>query len=250
MDYRKKYLNRTGFKSGSGILASAPWYRGTTGPSQILKAPRGYTGMQEILAGGALGTGASKFLEDEDKENLPVETEETKLPKKEPPEDPDLLPEIAAELINKELEDKAEHKFQYMANKEGGQTIGNREVILKLDKEIFNKYVKELSNIKTFEKHEKEFPNTYVKFFKRGDLPEYRITKVGQLGEEIVPELIEDSIYNIKVKDFNSKKAIKHSKIFDSDVYPDYTEWPEYWKNKKATGGLIDKPLPGGSRYI
>ena len=114
----------------------------------------------------------------------------------------------------------------------------------------FNKYVKELSNIKTFEKHEKEFPNTYVKFFKRGDLPEYRITKVGQLGEEIVPELIEDSIYNIKVKDFNSKKAIKHSKIFDSDVYPDYTEWPEYWKNKKATGGLIDKPLPGGSRYI
>ena len=62
MDYGKKYLNRTGFKSGSGILASAPWYRGTTGPSQILKAPRGYTGMQEILAGGALGAGASKFI--------------------------------------------------------------------------------------------------------------------------------------------------------------------------------------------
>ena len=100
MDYRKKYLNRTGFKSGSGILASAPWYRGTTGPSQILKAPRGYTGMQEILAGGILGTGASKFLEDEDKENLPVETEETKLPKKEPPEDkdPDIALEIATEL--------------------------------------------------------------------------------------------------------------------------------------------------------
>ena len=172
--------------------------------------------------------------------NPPSPIEETKLPKKEPPEDPDLLPEIAAELMNKEVEDKAEHKFQYMANKEGGQTIGNREVILKLDKEIFNKYVKELSNIKTFEKHEKEFPNTYVKFFKRGDLPEYRITKVGQLGEEIVPELIEDSIYNIKVKDFNSKKAIKHSKIFDSDVYP----------IKKAMCGIIDKPLTGNSRYI
>ena len=110
MDYRKKYLNRTGFKSGSGILASAPWYRGTTGPSQILKAPRGYTGMQEILAGGILGTGASKFLKDEDKENLPVETEETKLPKKEPPEDPDLLPELAKqtaeEVIRKEIKEK------------------------------------------------------------------------------------------------------------------------------------------------
>ena len=110
MDYRKKYLNRTGFKSGSGILASAPWYRGTTGPSQILKAPRGYTGMQEILAGGILGTGASKFLEDEDKENLPVETVETKLPKKEPPEDPDILPELAKqtaeEVIRKETKEK------------------------------------------------------------------------------------------------------------------------------------------------
>ena len=111
MDYRKKYLNRTGFKSGSGILASAPWYRGTTGPSQILKAPRGYTGMQEILAGGILGTGASKFLEDEDKENLPVETEETKLPKKEPPEgEPDLLPELtkstAEEVIRKQIKEK------------------------------------------------------------------------------------------------------------------------------------------------
>jgi len=64
------------------------------------------------------------------------------------------FPDFIPELINKELEDKAEHKFQYMANKEGGQTIGNREIILKLDKEIFNKYVKKLSNIKTFEKHE------------------------------------------------------------------------------------------------
>ena len=238
MDYGKKYLNRTGFKSGSGILASAPWYRGTTGPSQILKAPRGYTGMQEILAGGILGTGASKFLEDEDKENLPVETEETKLPKKEPPEDPDLLPEIATELINKELEDKAEHKFQYMANKEADQTIGNREIILKLDEEIFNKYVKKLNkNVKTFEKYEKKFPNTYVKFFKRGDLPEYKITKVGQLGEHIDTE---ENMYNIKVNDFGSKKAIKHSKIFDSDIYP----------IEKVHGGLIDKPLTGGSRYI
>ena len=253
MDYRKKYLNRTGFQRAG--LATLPYLsRGWSQPG-VYKAPRGFTGMQEILAGGILGTGASKFLEDKKRgigdNNPPSPIEEEKPPKKEPPEDPDLLPEIATELINKELEDKAEHKFQYMANKEGGQTIGNREIILKLDKEIFNKYVKKLSNIKTFEKHEKEFPNTYVKFFKRGDLPEYKITKVGQLGEEIVPELIDDSIYNIKIKDFNSKKAIKHSKIFDSDIYPDYTDkHHEYWKNKKAHGGLINKPLPGGSRYI
>ena len=105
----KQYINRTGFQR-AGIVGSNPLLRGTTGPNQILKAPRGYTGMQEILAGGALGVGASKFLEDEDKENLPVETEETKLPKKEPPEDPDILPELtkhtAEEVIRKEIEDK------------------------------------------------------------------------------------------------------------------------------------------------
>ena len=181
--------------------------------------------------------GIASMFEGKDDDNLPKKIDEEKTPQEEPPEDPDLLPEIATELINKELEDKAEHKFQYMANKEGGQTIGNKEIIVKLDKEIFNKYVKKLSNIKTFEKHEKEFPNTYVKFFKREDLPEYKITKVGQLGEEIDTE---ENIYNIKVKNFNSKKAIKHSKTFDSDVYP----------IEKALGGLIDKPLTGRSRDI
>ena len=57
----KEYINRTGFQR-AGIVGSNPLLRGTTGPNQILKAPRGYTGMQEILAGGALGAGASKFI--------------------------------------------------------------------------------------------------------------------------------------------------------------------------------------------
>ena len=108
MDYRKKYLNRTGFQRAG--LATLPYLsRGWSQPG-VYKAPRGFTGMQEILAGGILGTGASKFLKDEDKENLPVETEETKLPKKEPPEDPDLLPELtkqtAEEVIRKEIKEK------------------------------------------------------------------------------------------------------------------------------------------------
>ena len=108
MDYSKKYLNRTGFQRAG--LATLPYLsRGWSQPG-VYKAPRGFTGMQEILAGGILGTGASKFLEDEDKENLPVETEETKLSKKEPPEDPDLLPELtkqtAEEVIRKEIKEK------------------------------------------------------------------------------------------------------------------------------------------------
>ena len=252
----KQYLNRTGFqRAGLATLSSAPWYRGVSQPG-VLKAPRGFTGMQDVLKyeAPAAGTGIALALRQKDRDKpVTTETEEPTPPEQKPPEDkgPDILSELATGEIlkesgdkikkaNNDLENKATYKFQYMANKEGDQTIGNREIILKLDKEIFNKYVKKLSNIKTFEKHEKEFPNTYVRFFKRGDLPEYRITKVGQLGEEIVPEVIEDSIYNIKVKDFNSKKAIKHSKTFDSDVYP----------IEKAMGGIIDKPLTGNSRYI
>ena len=56
----KKYLNRTGFKSGSGILASYPLFRGRSGADN-LKAWRGQE-MLETLAGGILGAGASKFI--------------------------------------------------------------------------------------------------------------------------------------------------------------------------------------------
>ena len=41
---------RVGFSRAGMVAASNPLLRGTTGPSQVLKAPRGYTGMQAILA--------------------------------------------------------------------------------------------------------------------------------------------------------------------------------------------------------
>ena len=229
------YLNRTGFQDGTTM--------------DLKYINPGFDKSEGIVSGmggfpivPVTGIGAVLALRQKDKDKrVTTETEEPKLPEQKPPEGPDIVSEIAAEVaikkVNDDLENKATYKFQYMANKEADQTIGNKEIILKLDKEIFNKYVKKLSNVKTFEKHEKKFPDTYVKFFKRGDLPEYRITKVGQLGEDIDTE---ENIWNIKVKDFSSKKAIKHSKTFDSDVYP----------IEKAYGGLIDKPLMGGSRYI
>jgi len=92
---------RIGFRSAGSVPYLS---RGWSQPG-VYKAPRGYTGMEEILGGGILGIGASKFLEDEDKENLPVETEETKLPQQEPPEDKgsDIVPEIVAEEIIKKF---------------------------------------------------------------------------------------------------------------------------------------------------
>ena len=83
--FRKKFNKGT-------ALASYPPFRGRSGADN-LKAWRGQE-MLETLAGGALGARAFKFLEDEDQENLPKKIDEEKTPKKEPPEDPDLLPEI------------------------------------------------------------------------------------------------------------------------------------------------------------
>ena len=43
-------LQRKGFSKAGMAMASNPLLRGTTGPSQVLKAPRGYEGMKAILA--------------------------------------------------------------------------------------------------------------------------------------------------------------------------------------------------------
>jgi hypothetical protein len=200
----------------------------------------------EAPVGAGIGLALANFLKDKNKENLPEKTDEEKTPQEEPPEDPNLLPELtkqtAEEVIRKEikkLEDKAFAKFQYMANKEGGQTIGNREILLDLNEELFNKYVKDITKFKNFKEFDKKFPNQTIKLFKRADQKEYQITKVGEVGKDFFPVFGEDP-YKIEVKDFNSKKAIKHSKTFDSDVYP----------IEKAMGGIIDKPLTGNSRYI
>ena len=80
MDYAKKYLNRTGFQR-AGLATLPRTKRVKPGYDQEFTLQKGVsaapikqsTVLQEILGGGILGIGASKFLEDEDKENLPVE---------------------------------------------------------------------------------------------------------------------------------------------------------------------------------
>ena len=174
--------------------------------------------------------GIASMFEGKDDDNLPKKTNEKKPPQEEPPKDSNLLPEIISEILNKKLEDKAEYKFQYMANKEGGQTLGNREIIVNLDEDLFNKYLKDKTTFKNFKEYEEKNPNNSIKLFKRADQKEYQVTDVGQIGEDIsfTPEM-QDNPYRIQVKNFNSKKAIKQAKTFDSDVF-----------SSKADGGLVE----------
>ena len=285
----KQYINRTGFQR-AGIVGSNPLLRGTTGPSQILKAPRGYTGMQEILAGGALGAGASKFLEDEDKENLPVETEETKLPKKEPPEDPDILPELAKqtaeEVIRKEIKEKNkittwEDHFPTIeeatkAAKDVGETLREFEegVIQKKinfkklgkDFEVYfgKKLVAELRDVTNLRKETNDQyknMNAYnLVFLESGGVIDDLVASFDGMAhaKERTKNVIADSLLD-KTKSeggWSSLRKIFQEMEYDKKGQP-LTEWEieerelaERDKNKKARGGLIDKPLTGGSRYI
>ena len=234
----KQYINRTGFQR-AGIVGSNPLLRGTTGPNQILKAPRGYTGMQEILAGGALGAGASKFLKDEDKENLPVETEETKLPKKEPPEgEPDLLPELtkqtAEEVIRKEIKEK-EKSSEYP------NVLPEELTLEKVRSHVKFKQSKFRNTIDVFYKGKK-----YAEIEKRSDRPKFRGLFDYDLkfpsgyfledGEEVFET--QDAEHGLK----DAKEIMVNSIL--SDLISDFK------RNKKSMGGMIDSPLPGRSRYI
>ena len=66
---------------------------------------------QKLIAILMPAQGIASLFKGKDDDNLPVETEETKLPKKEPPEgEPDLLPELSKqtveEVIRKEIKEK------------------------------------------------------------------------------------------------------------------------------------------------
>ena len=107
------YLNRIGFqRAGLATLSSAPWYRGVSQPG-VLKAPRGFTGMQDVLKyeAPAAGTGIALALRQKDRDKpVTTETEEPKLPEQKPPEGPDvgadLVAEAAIHTTKKLLEDK------------------------------------------------------------------------------------------------------------------------------------------------
>ena len=74
---------RVGFSRAGMVAASNPLFRGTTGPSQVLKAPRGYTGMQAILALENLPE-PSFLKKDESKKDIVERVEKVEKDRKEP----------------------------------------------------------------------------------------------------------------------------------------------------------------------
>jgi len=112
-------------------------------------------------------------------------------------------------MEDEDLENKARYKFQYQPNKETGQKIGNREIVLDLDEEIFDDYVRDLLKDKnlSFKEYVWRYSDIYVLLFKKYNT-EY--TMGNTFREEELKTL--KNKWNIMVNDFNSEKAVRHSK--------------------------------------
>ena len=119
------------------------------------------------------------------------------------------------------LETSAIQKFAFFKNKEGGQDIGNKQIIVDIDKNIFENYVRPLLDKgMTYEEFEMGkmpgglYENMRAAFTSVND-GDYKLTKVDDLKN-----LQPDQTYAIQVNDFNSPDAVTRRQTADSDVIP------------------------------
>jgi hypothetical protein len=162
---------------------------------------------QKLIATLMPAQGIASMFEGKDDDNLPKKIDEEKTPQEEPPEDPDLLPEIAIDLTLEKIKSDVKFKQSKYAN----------------TTDVFYKG-------KKYAEIEKR---TDVK--KLGGLSDYYLKYPSGTfvdGEEVFTAEDAELGFN------NAKDALTKS-IFN-----------DLKREKKATGGLIDKPLTGNSRYI
>jgi len=285
------YLNRIGFqRAGLATLSSAPWYRGVSQPG-VLKAPRGFTGMQDVLKyeAPAAGAGIALALRQKDRDKpVTTETEEPKLPEQKPPEGPDIVSEIVATEVLKESEDKIKNKITTWedhfptieeatkAAKDVGGTLKEFEEDLIEKKITFRKtgdglgfeiyfdkkFVGELSEVDPY----KEDPT------RRGNQKSYNLKYIDEDGhtgeafttidgqkfakektkELVARDLLRKDDEGTRLRDifqnleYNKKGEPKAA----AEAVEKIRKLIEKNKEKKAYGGLIDKPLTGRSRDI
>lgn len=111
-------------------------------------------------------------------------------------------------------------KYQWMKNKEGGQTFGNQNEIREFSEDIFNlirpNLKKELKNL-SYEEYKHKFPGVeaalFIKIQGKGN---WKLQKVGS-WKELKPEP-DNPKWVKKVSDFKSKDAKLHGNTADSDI--------------------------------
>jgi len=137
-------------------------------------------------------------------------------------------------------------RIQWMANKEGGQSIGNQEEIGQITNTVFNKFIRPLTKIKTFGEYQKHYPNSYVSLVRNplGDIGggttnfDWRVTKVGSL-EDLLPAQ-QSKHWSKTVKSFDDPESIKWGQQSDTEVFGQLPE-------ETGIGGITWMPPPGKS---
>ena len=115
-------------------------------------------------------------------------------------------------------------RIQWMANREGGQRIGNQEEIHPLSEELFDKYVRQLLNedwaFRPFEEYQKYHPDTHIKLIRNlvgpAPTPSWQVMKLGSY-DELLPHG-KSQQWAKEVESFDDQVAIDWSKTADSDV--------------------------------
>ena len=232
----------------------------------------------EAPLGAGIGLALANMLKDKNKENLPEEVDKEKTPQEEPPEgEPDLLPELTKqtveEVIRKEKQqpiNKIQTWDKYFDSKDEAEkaAMDAGGTLEEFEEGAIEKQI-------TFRKHGFGYDILFDK--KRvGELLDITqdLKDFGtQAGNKKTFNLVfidedgsnqRDAISTIDGLSYAKERAktlVAQDLLRDTTepLYPtlkdifqnlEYDKKGEPVKIKKAMGGLIDRPLPGGSRYI
>ena len=230
--------------------------------------------------GAGIGLALANMFKDKNKENLPEEVDKEKTPQQEPPEgEPDLLPELSKQTVEEVIRKEIKEKQQPINKIQTWDKFLTKEEVEKASKEnnipIKDFEIPALKKQITFRKHNFGYDVLFDK--KRvGELLDITqdLKDFGtQAGNKKTFNLVfidedgsnqRDAISTIDGLNFakeRTKELVARDLLRDTTepLYPtlkdifqnlEYDKKGEPIKVKKAMGGMIDQPLPGGSRYI
>ena len=234
----------------------------------------------EAPLGAGIGLALANMFKDKNKENLPEEVDKEKTPQQEPPEgEPDLLPELSKQTVEEVIRKEIKEKQQPINKIQTWDKFLTKEEVEKASKEnnipIKDFEIPALKKQITFRKHNFGYDVLFDK--KRvGELLDITqdLKDFGtQMGNKKTFNLVfidedgsnqRDAISTIDGLNFakeRTKELVAKDLLRDTTepLYPtlkdifqnlEYDKKGEPIKVKKAMGGMIDQPLPGGSRYI
>ena len=101
-------------------------------------------------------------------------------------------------------------RYQWAANREGGQTYGNQEEIRPLTREDFELYVKDKVTPWDFEAYIEKYPDTHISLVRQDNRGNWRLNRAGSLMELRPSAAARRAGWVKRVTEFSSPLAVKH----------------------------------------